>query len=133
MSTEENKAFVRHSVEILNKENWADLMRTESPIPETEAFIQEHAKFRAAFPDYQFTIDDLVAEGDKVVIRGTVRATHRAEFPVEELKGIAPTGKRLEWAEVWIWRFQNGKFVDGWLILDGISRLQQLGVLPSPA
>ena len=133
MSTEENKAYVRHSVEILNQDNWAELMRAESPHLDTEAFIQEHAKFRAAFPDYQFTIDDLIAEGDKVVIRGTVRATHRGEFPVQELKGIAPTCRRLEWAEVWIWRFQNGKFVDGWLILDGISRLQQLGVLPSPA
>ncbi len=118
MSTEENKAFVRRSVEILNKDNWAELMRAEPPVPDTEAFIQEHTKFRAAFPDYQFTIDDLIAEGDKVVIRGTARATHRGEFPVEELKGIAPTGRRLEWAEVWIWRFQNGKFVDGWLILD---------------
>ncbi len=133
MSIEENKAFIRHSVEILNNENWAELVRAESPFPETEAFIQDHAKFRAAFPDYQFTIDDLIAEGDKVVARGTVRATHRGEFPVAELKGIAPTGKRLEWAEVWIWRLQNGKFVDGWLIVDGVSRLQQLGVLSSPA
>ena len=132
MSTEENKAYVRHSVEILNKDNWAELMRAESPHLDTEAFIQEHAKFRAAFPDYQFTIDDLIAEGDKIVVRGTVRATHRGEFPIDELKGIAPTGKHLEWTEVWIQQIQGGKLVEGWLVVDGVSRLQQLGVLPSP-
>jgi hypothetical protein len=88
--------------------------------------------FRVAFPDYQFTIDDLIAEGDKVVVRGMARATHKREFPVGEMKGIAPSGKSLEWAEVWIVRIVDGKFADGWLLVDGISRLQQLGVLPLP-
>ena len=132
MSAEENKALVRRTIEILNKEIWADLLRAEWPDPDTEAFIQEHAIFRAAFTDYEFIIDDLIAEGDKVVLRGTIRATHQGEYPFDELKGIAPTGKRLEWETVWIERIQNGKRLEFWSIRDGVSRLQQLGVLPPP-
>jgi predicted ester cyclase len=132
MSTEDNKARVRYFIEMMNKENWAEQLRAEFPGDDTEALIEENMLFRTAFPDYQFTIDDLIAEGDKVVVRGTVRATHRDEFPVGELKGIAPTGKRLEWTEAWIHRFEAGKPAESWSIIDGVSRLQQLGVLPSP-
>lgn len=133
MSTGENKAIARRAIEALNQENWAELVGEFAVTPaEAEAFIQDHSLFRAAFPDYQFTIDELIGEGDRVVVQGTVRATHKREFPSGELKGVAPTGKQLEWAEVWIWRIADGKLVDGWMLVDGVSRLQQLGVLPSP-
>lgn len=74
----------------------------------------------------------MIAEGDKVVVRQTVRATHAGEYPFWELKGIAPIGKQLEWTEVQILRVADGRILDGWLIVDGVSRLQQLGVLPAP-
>lgn len=128
--SEENKAFVRRWVEALNQENWAERVSEFLPTPADAAeFIAMQTTFRTAFPDYHFTIDDLIAEGDKVVVRGRTRATHVGEFPVGELKGIAPTGKQLEWAEVWI--FDLGKPMDSWLLVDGVSRLQQLGVLPT--
>jgi predicted ester cyclase len=75
----------------------------------------------------------MIAEGDKVVVRGRVRATHNGEFPVTELKGITPTGMQIEWDEVWIVQVVDGRFgEEGYSILDGVSRLQQLGVLSTP-
>lgn len=128
--SEENKAFVRRWVETLNQENWVERVSEIQPTPADAAeFIAMHTTFRAAFPDYHFTIDELIAEGDKVVVRGRTRATHLGEFPVGELKGIAPTAKQLEWSEVWIYGF--GKPTDFWMLVDGVSRLQQLGVLPA--
>ncbi len=133
MSVKQNKDFVRRAVAALNDEDWAELMgEFLATHTEVEAWVAEHGKFRAAFHDYNLTIDDMIAEGDKVVVRGRVRATHNGEFPVAELKGIAPTGKSLEWDEVWIMQVVDGKFGEGYFILDGVSRLQQLGVLPEP-
>lgn len=131
MTTEESKAIARRWVEALNQENWATLIVELFPTPAAAAeFIQMHTLFRAAFSNYHFTIDDLIAEGDKVVVRGTVHATHTGEFPVGELKGLAPTGKPLAWAEVWM--LPVSAPMDSWLLVDGVSRLQQLGVLPTP-
>jgi predicted ester cyclase len=131
MSTNEDiKAYARRMVEALNHENWRELIVEFLSTPAVaDEFIQQHATFRTAFPDYHFTIDDLIAEGDKVVVRGTVRATHRDEYPFAELKDIAPTGKQLDWEEVWI--FSRSDSTDFWMLIDGVSRLQQLGVLPS--
>lgn len=133
MSIEANKDTVRRAMEALNQENWAELIGEFFPTAaDANAFRSWHAPFRAAFPDYHVTIDEMIAEGDKVAVRQTVRATHAGEFPVWELKGIAPTGKHLVWIEVQILRVADGKILDGWLIVDGVSRLQQLGVLPQP-
>ena len=101
------------------------------PTPvEAAEFIDMHTPFRTAFPDYHFPIDELIAEGDNVVVRGRTRATHLGEFPFGELKGIAPTGKQLEWAEIWIIRLGEPRDFS-WMLVDGVSRLQQLGVLLS--
>ena len=133
MSAEDNKALVRRFIEILNQENWAEsAAEFVASAADAEFFNEQHAQFRSAFHDYHFAIDDMIAEGDKVVVRGTVRAVHRGEFPFAELKGVAPTGKAVEWQEIWIMQVVEGKFQASWLCLDGVSRLQQLGVL-SPA
>ena len=100
---------------------------------EAEAFIKDHREFRSAFHDYHFVIEDMIAEGDKVVVRGRASGTHNAEFPFAELKGIAATGKQAKWDEVMIVHVVDGRFgSEGYFILDGVSRLQQLGVLPEP-
>lgn len=77
---------------------------------------------RTAFPDVNYTIDDLIAEGDKVVIRYTARGTHRGAF-----LGTAPTGKRLTWAGIGIVRVVNGKMVEEWISWDRFGIMQQLG------
>jgi predicted ester cyclase len=81
----------------------------------------------SAFPDIQFTIEDMVAEGDKVVYRASARGTHKGEF-----MGIAPTGKQVTFTSIVISRIANGKFQEDWESLDGMYVLQQLGVIPQP-
>jgi predicted ester cyclase len=130
MSIEQNKAIVREFDECLNRPNWAELVRKFFPTPAAaDDFEKMHAEFRAAFPEYHATTVDMIAEGDKVVTRDRVRAVHKAEFAVAELKGIPGSGKTLEWEEVLIYRISGDKIVDGWLLVDGVARLRQLGVL----
>jgi len=132
---EQNKLFVRKAMHALNQDNWAELIGKFSPSPAaTAAFIEQHAIFRNAFANYYCTIKEMVAEGGKVVIYCTVRATHVDDFPFGELRGLPPTGKEVKWDEVSMWEMKDGKPVEGsgWLLVDGVARLQQLGYLPVP-
>jgi steroid delta-isomerase-like uncharacterized protein len=88
-------------------------------------FITE---YRTAFPDYACTIEDQVAEGDKVVTRWTVRGTQQGE-----LMGIPPTGKQVTLPGVVIDRVSNGQLVETWIQADVLGMLQQLGVFQAPA
>jgi predicted ester cyclase len=82
---------------------------------------------RAAFPDFRYTIEDEIAEGDMVVIRLTASGTHRGEF-----MGIPPTGNRATWTEIHVCRIADGKLVEHWANLDQLGMMQQLGVVPPP-
>jgi steroid delta-isomerase-like uncharacterized protein len=97
---------------------------TDANGPEGER--QYVAMLRAAFPDIHFTVEDQIAEGDKVVTRWTARATHTGEF-----QGLAPTGRQGVVTGIWIDRVANGKFVESWSIFDELGMLQQLGVIPA--
>jgi predicted ester cyclase len=90
-----------------------------------EALKQALAGRRVAFPDIHVTVDDQVAEGDKVSTRRTWRATHRGPY-----RGVAPTGKQVTWTQISIVRFSQGRIVEDWAVADELSILQQLGVLP---
>lgn len=81
----------------------------------------------SAFPDLRYTVDDAIAEGDKVVLRITARATHQGEF-----QGIPPTGRQVTWTEIHIGRLANGKLVEHWGNVDQLGLLQQIGAIPSP-
>ena len=83
--------------------------------------------YRSAFPDLQFTIEDEVAEGDKVVTRWTARGTHKGE-----LMGIPPTGRQATVTGITINRMANGKIVEDWANFDALGMMQQLGVIPAP-
>jgi steroid delta-isomerase-like uncharacterized protein len=82
---------------------------------------------RQAFPDIHFTIEDQIAEGDRVATRWTARATHQGEF-----QGIPPTGRAGVVTGITIVRIANGKAVEGWTSKDDLGLLQQLGHLPAP-
>ncbi len=131
MSTEQNKQQVLEFIEMINSPDWETLYR--AAYPEQEEFIQEHKIFRQAFADYHFYLNTIVAEGDVVAWFGKVKATHVAEFPMGELKGIPATGKALEWDEANFIQFENGKLKSVNLFIDGVSRHKQLGVLQIPA
>ena len=78
-----------------------------------------------AFPDHYETIDDIIAEGDKVVTRGRWRGTHQGEF-----RGIAPTGKQVTLKSITIYRIGGGKIVELWEEADILGMMQQLRVVP---
>ena len=73
-------------------------------------------------PDYHTTIEDLIAEGNKVVARVTLTGTHTGDF-----YGIPPTGKRINLSAIYIVRIQDGKIVEHWGEENGVTVLRQLG------
>ena len=140
MSTEQNKALVRQMVEeIFNRGNMSradeflapEFVEREELPPgiarDREGVKQLTAMFRSAFPDFKATIDDIVAEGDKVVIRQTWSGTHQGEF-----MGVPPTGKSISINVIDIIRIAEGQFVEHWGVMDQMAMMQQLGVIPAP-
>ncbi len=98
-------------------------------VPATrEGMRQWFSAMRSAFPDLHYTIDDIVAEGDQVVLRTTGHGTMRGA-----LMGFQPTGKAATWTEIHITRVQGGKVVEHWGQVDQVGMLQQLGLLPAQA
>ncbi len=83
--------------------------------------------FRGAFPDARFTVEDMVAEGDRVAARLTMRGTH-----LGPLNGVPPTGRAVVVSGMSLERVADGRIVEGWNENDALGLLQQLGVLPPP-
>ena len=137
MSVEENKAVTRRAVEEfwnkgkieLLEEFWAPSYINHDPtnpeVRDLEGFKQWAIASHAAFPDLNVTIDDLIAEGDKVVTRWTVRGTQKGEFGK-----IPATGKQVTFTGITISRIVDGKTVESWWSDDDLGLLQQLGVIP---
>jgi len=137
MSTEENKAILRRIIaEIWNKGNLAVVDEVMAPnyvshgdggqeIKGPEGFKQMITMARTAFPDFHMTIEDIVAEGDKVACRFTCRGTHKGE-----IIGIAPTGKQVTVTGIGINHFVGGKEVEVWESIDQLAMMKQLGVVP---
>jgi steroid delta-isomerase-like uncharacterized protein len=82
---------------------------------------------RTGFPDFRYTIEDEIAEGDKIVYRLTATGTNNGEF-----LGMPATGKSATWSEIHICRMENGKLAEHWANVDNLGMLQQLGVIPAP-
>ncbi|HET9907399.1 MAG TPA: ester cyclase [Anaerolineales bacterium] len=135
MSLEKNKNIVRRYQEIYNSNHLDSLtevvsedLRTPKIMPGIPSGIEgakvAHQIMVTGFPDYQTVIDDLFAEGDKVVARITMSGTHLGNF-----MGMPATGKHVEFTGIYIARIANGKIVEHWGEEDGVSLLSQLGVL----
>lgn len=140
MSTEENKIMGRRFVEGIqsfwNTGNFDALEAIVSPdfvhhgpgLPSDLAGLKQVLPaFRAAFPDLQITVEDIIAEGDRVFDRIFWRGTHQGE-----LMGIPPTGKQVTVQEMHIGRIAGGKVVERWSQWDALGLMQQLGVAPAP-
>ena len=82
--------------------------------------------YRSAFPDAHMTIDDIVAEGDKVMVRWTARATHKGQ-----LLNLAPTNKQITVTGIDVYRISGGKIEESWINWDALGFLQQLGAVPA--
>jgi len=137
MSTEDNKAHVRRGFEEVNQKNLAVFVELLTPdvvlhnasttIQGLEGYKQFLSLLITAFPNLQFTIEDIIAEGDFVVVRYTTRSTHQGNF-----MGIQTTGKQVSGTGIFIDRIVNGKAVEQWINSDTLGLLQQLGVIPAP-
>ena len=128
MSVEENKAFVQRYVEEpWNKGNVAILDELCAPgfhlegLGGVEEFKAVITAFRTSFPDLHFTVEEIIAEGDKVAYRWTARGTHQGEY-----EGIAPTGKTITTTGITIIRLVDGKFVDDRFESGGPTLKEQL-------
>jgi steroid delta-isomerase-like uncharacterized protein len=96
------------------------------PIQGHEVWKQGAAAYFSAFPDTQVTFEDEMAVGDKVVVRWTVRATHKGA-----LRNIPATGKQVTWTGITIVRIADGKIAEQWQELDHMVIMHQLGAIPS--
>ena len=103
------------------------LIRTPLPIEATgPALLKEvFGRLHRAFPDLHIKVEDLIAEGDKVVARDTVTGTHQGEY-----MGLPPTGKSITYNEIVICRFADGRIAETWGVVDVVSQLRQLGARP---
>ena len=89
--------------------------------------LKQHvAAFETGFPRYQLIADDLIAEGDRVAVRATVRGQHKGEF-----MGAPPTGKPVSLPVIIIYRVAKGKIVQHWLSVDRLALMEQLGLAPA--
>lgn len=139
MSLEENKALVRRVVEeVWNKGNMTVADEHLSPdyvhhnLPpgtphDREGYKQMVRMHHTAFSDFRLTIEDVVAEGDKVALRFNWSGTHKDEF-----MGIPATGKKVMVTAMCMHRIEGGKEVEQWAELDMLGMMQQLGAVPAP-
>ena len=130
----ENKAIVRRMFEAINKQNLASLDELMAPDFVLHMHAQQAQGWEVnkrvigdeikAFPDLHVTIEDIIAEGDKVCTCLQETATHTGEY-----RGFAPTGNKLSYTVVAIWRIVEDKIVEGWITYDQMDFLKQLGVI----
>ena len=140
MSVDENKAFAGRFIQVWVPGNLGlvdelaapDITVTYpvlgEPLRGADAFKQLLAHFHAACPEVEISVEEQIAEGDKVAIRWQVSGTHRAE-----LLGIPPTGKSLAWTGITLYRLAGGRVAEERGEEDALGLMRQLGVVPAPA
>jgi len=134
MSAEENKALARRAWELADNPDILDEVyapdvvwhEPDQEIRGLEQAMQFVPTYNTAFPDMSVTVEDVIAEGEKVVTRVTLRGTHQGE--TEEF-GL-PTGRQVELKGITISRIEGGKIVEEWDAYDNLSAMQQLGLVP---
>ena len=136
--TAENKALVNRIVDEIWGQKNPDLIDEiyaadyviylpDGELRGPEGYRQVYTTYTTAFPDCYFTLEELVAEGDKVTIPYTFHGTHK-----DDLEGIAPTGKQVEVKGTAILRITGGKVVEERTIFDTLGLMQQIGAVPVP-
>ena len=125
------EAFGQGRVELVDEHVAADSVDHDPANPEDvrgPAGLKEQiSMYRAAFPDLQFTVEDIIDQDDRVVIRWSSRGTHQGE-----LMGLAPTGKIVTVTGISIDRFADGKVAESWTNWDVLGLMRQLGAAPPP-
>ncbi len=142
MSTEENKAATRRLFDGLNQNEVAIVDELCTPdfvlhdpagpggwhgsgIHSPEEYKEYLSGFFASLPG-QFTIDDMIAEGDKVMARWTYRSSHQGQW-----RGVSPSGKAVTFTATCTYRFVDGKLAEIWQNVDNLGVMRQLGLIPA--
>ncbi|MCP8323656.1 MAG: ester cyclase [Candidatus Methylarchaceae archaeon HK02M2] len=131
MSLEENKSIVRRWIEEYNKHNLDSFDEFIAPdyVDHTNQVDRDGLKQLftmgfTGFPDWHETIEDIIAEGDKVWVRLSYTGTHTGEF-----MGLPPTGKKITSKGVDIYRIVNGKLAEYWNVIDNVDMFKQIGAI----
>lgn len=138
MSVDQNKALARRLVdEVINQGSLDVLDDLLAPtyryhasgmeIAGAEGMKQVFTMLRSAFPDWNETVEDLIADDTQAVFRVTGRGTHRGPF-----YGVPPTGKQVAMQGTDIVRVEDGRLAEHWAVFDQLGMMQQLGVVPAP-
>jgi predicted ester cyclase len=137
VSLEANKALVRrqfdeiwngHNLDVIDELFAADYVGHLYPFPAIQGpkMVKKIAvMLRTGFPDSHYTVDDQIAEGDKVATRYTFYGTHTGDY-----QGFPPTGKPAQMTGTLISQIADGKFIEEWLNIDFLGQRQQLGLIP---
>ncbi|MFH5800115.1 ester cyclase [Haladaptatus sp. CMAA 1911] len=141
MTAEENERLVRRDpdeiwsdgrVELIDELYHEDFVLHDPSSPESDAGRDEYREYvetyRRAFPDAEYTVDDIVSDGDTVMLRYTAEGTQDGE-----LLGIKPTGKHVTVSGMEEYRVEDGKITEMWTNYDSFGLFRQLGVVPSLA
>jgi len=124
MTIEDNKAISRHAIAALNARDWNALRAVMAP-DLAERFAA--SPFLGAFPDIQTTIEEQIAEGDRVLTRWTNRGTHQGAYC-----GVPPTGRQVEYSGMSIDRIEGGRVVANLGQADLLGLLEQIGAVTLP-
>ncbi|HMQ34106.1 MAG TPA: ester cyclase [Chloroflexaceae bacterium] len=125
MSVEANKALIRQYLADFRVDSGPATL--ERYIAEDE--LKQHiAMYNSVLPGYYLDPEDIIAEGDKVVVRAMVRGTHAGPF-----MHVPPTGQAVAFPLIIIYRIEGGKIVEHWMQVDMLSFMQQIGAMPEPA
>jgi len=139
MSQEENKATVRrywegfnaHNLEVWDEVCTPNFINHDPGLPVPDADLQTIKEIigglQAAFPDLNSSEEDLISEGDKIVVRRTFRGTHKGEF-----MGVAASGNAVTFTGIFIDRLTGGKIEEQWVVFDALGLMQQIGGVPAP-
>jgi steroid delta-isomerase-like uncharacterized protein len=138
VSSEENRALIRRLAEAF-QDYWRDgderrldqfyrpdvVNHTPGMPRDLAGFKQALPAFRAALPDLRIKAEDVVAEGDRVVLRVSARGTHTGA-----LMGVPPTGRPVAITEMHLYRIDGGRVAERWALFDAFGLLQQIGAIP---
>ena len=140
---EENKAIARRFIQVWGQGDLGIIDKLASPefsvdyssfpqaIKGGEAFKGLLEIFRSGFPDLNIDIEDEIAEDNKVVISWSLSGTHQGTLQGGNLKGIPPTGKKVKWNGITIYKITDGKVIEEKGEEDTYGLMQQLGAIPS--
>ncbi|MFH1293650.1 MAG: ester cyclase [Pseudomonadota bacterium] len=136
--SEESRAMTRRLIDEVNKGNLdvldeyytSDFILHQPPFPDIRGlavFKRFQANMRTSFPDVQWTIDEMISEGDQGAVRITWRGTNTGQ---SKFLPFPPTGKQVTWSGCVVSRMAGGKIIESWNYADNLGLMQQLGIIP---